>query len=589
MTFATLRLFNCVPASNGSGYEFLPEYGVVIAPTAVHKSSEIKVWLNEELLSGHQLNSSFHKSWEKVANAPDFQLRLEQLVHYLSTYGMDFLGVYSDEYIYIPEEVLNLPEKVGMKVIYGVPDQELVTRCLELLAQGVALKQETIQDILGVLDVCGYQFTGQEIINNREAQVLITDKTGVLPSDPDALFRYLYYKVTCGETLVIKNQKIFELIEHGCVNLPHLTEKQMIGLAGSFNRRKPLWMSMKRASQDNIPVINKISKLSKIYHRPLKPNVLLSLTSEEFTDEEVQQAASQANIFQIIRAVNALRLYQCDQTNRYYRIRNGKGWARTKESNLTEDSLVGYELVLLENLQSRLKDVSIYCPPHVSYALPTSEKQFVGNIPRGTRFSMSSSEEFLLFGIYWEGSRVDLDLRADSVNASVGWNSSYRDTNRGLMYSGDVTSSPYGATEWMYCKEIDSPYLIKVNGYQMGDEQPYKILLGRGSDISKNYVIDPSKVILEAPAVMDQREVLMGIVEPSKTGVDYYLVAQGSGSARIGGYGERSQIIQTNLVHSFQSMLRLDDFMTFASLEDADVNLDPKALNKDSILGLFQG
>ena len=38
-------------------------------------------------------SNTFHKSWDKVENAPIEQLVFEQLVHYFSTYGMEYLGL----------------------------------------------------------------------------------------------------------------------------------------------------------------------------------------------------------------------------------------------------------------------------------------------------------------------------------------------------------------------------------------------------------------------------------------------------------------------------------------------------------------
>src|SRR5947207_3076003 len=52
--------------------------------------------------NSQQANSSFHKSWQKVRDADIEQLVLEQVIHYLTTYGFEELGIYNEESVYIP-------------------------------------------------------------------------------------------------------------------------------------------------------------------------------------------------------------------------------------------------------------------------------------------------------------------------------------------------------------------------------------------------------------------------------------------------------------------------------------------------------
>ena len=74
-----------------------------------------------------------------------------------------------------------------------------------------------------------------------------------------------------------------------------------------------------------------------------------------------------------------------------------------------------------------LNGKSFYLPSDVKYALPTSEKMFVGNIPTGTKFLGDN----LAVGIYWENEwgATDLDLSAINIDGKVGWNSSYNQNN----------------------------------------------------------------------------------------------------------------------------------------------------------------
>ena len=192
--------------------------------------------------------------------------------------------------------------------------------------------------------------------------------------------------------------------------------------------------------------------------------------------------------------------------------------------------------------------------------------------------------------MYWEGSRIDLDLRADAIGNSVGWNVGLRSRDRGLMHSGDITSAPHGATEFLYARSIDDIYAVKLNNYHGRKDCEFRIILGYGEEdkILPNYVIDPAKVLFQASAKMIQREMLVGLLVPSEEGVDFYLVDQGAGQARIGRSGERGEIAKQSLFAQFKTMLRSRDLLTVVERPElAEVDLSPEKLGKDSILSLF--
>ena len=57
---------------------------------------------------------------------------MEQIKHYVSTYGSNF----QDE-IYIPTEVLEVPDlKISFKVVHALSEQEMTYKCLALLPSG---------------------------------------------------------------------------------------------------------------------------------------------------------------------------------------------------------------------------------------------------------------------------------------------------------------------------------------------------------------------------------------------------------------------------------------------------------------------
>ncbi len=599
----SLSLFGVVlEANEPNGSTFLEKHGVLIHSSASDSVSIIKRWLDTESLDDKQLNSSFHKSWQKVTQASMMQLVIEQIFHYFSTYGLESLGVYNDSLIYIPAEVLELPDKLPVKVIYGVSHQELLDRCFNLLASGIALKQETIALIFELFDELGYAFTGNEAIANREAQLYAIDRTGKLPSDAMTMFRYFVYKAT-EQTLLIKNKDLIEKIKTSKYKLPKLTDSQLVSLAEHFNRLKPLWLAFK---VNNAAIVNRVAKLSKKAHKPLPVNVMSNVAA--FDVDKVQRAASKANIFQLVRAYNSLSTKLSGTYNRFYLVRNGKGFA--KRNTLTDpyflldkhiakaDLLKAHQEALYAEITSRFTNKKIYIPENVDYAIPSSEKQFTGFVPYNTKIRIPASQEFGLVGIYWEGD-VDLDLRADAVDDSVGWNANYRSgvtldskSFKGIAHSGDITSAPNGATEYLYYSEIQGVYSIKNNLFRGEIGQSFKLIIGSGSDITQNYVIDPAKVLFTAPMTMIQNEITIGVLVPSEQSTNFYLLSSGSGNLRVGRDDTVTQIARQAMLDKTLYSLRLSNLIKpeqmVSTPQEADIDLSSDRLTKDSFFKLFE-
>ena len=168
----SLKLFSAVLAKNTDFKPTFTSDGIVIAPNAMWAKDAILNFIAENRLNGIQLNKTFHKSWDVIKNSSRYQLAVEQISHYLSTYGTNF-----ESEVYIPDEVLDLPDvKLVYKVIKGFTKEELIEKCLNLLQSGVALKQDTIEDIFICLhDELNCLFTGKENIKNKEAIIKLAD------------------------------------------------------------------------------------------------------------------------------------------------------------------------------------------------------------------------------------------------------------------------------------------------------------------------------------------------------------------------------------------------------------------------------
>lgn len=576
----TLSLFNAVlskPVGKTTNHVDL-ESGLVITANAAWATSNIVAYYKNQKLSGNELNKTFHKSFAKVRSSSRFELLVEQIKHYCSTYGTDFQGE-----IYIPDEVLEIPDtKITFRVIQGLSRDEMINKCFSML-NGMALAEDTINDILSVLvDELCYKFTGKEKIRNREAVVKIADIYGVLPEDTTELFRYCVYKAT-SESLLIKNVKAIQAIKSSNFDPSALFNQHGLEkLASIFNRFKPLFLAFKSSCPSTI---NAISRLSKSRHKPLVSNPLNEVTHRALSDDERHWLDS-ATPFAIFKALTALHNRIQGQTSFCYRIRNGKSWVRENSSANTKLLAANFSK-LMNYAKGRwsLSGRNIYIPEGINYAVPTSEKMYVGNIPTGTKFC----GEKLAIGIYWEnrwGAR-DLDLSAIDIGGSkVGWNSRYY--GKDITFSGDVTSAPNGAVEYLHFMNVSTPKIISNCVFSGEDTSGYKIIVGAGDEVSKPYMMDPNKVMAEVKTEAVQKQMILGIILPEKIGQSFVLLNFGMGQARVSSKANGLQA----LYEQYETPFSFNDLVKFlgANLVDSPENaldLSINELGKGTFVDLF--
>ena len=591
----SLKLFNTVvskPTKEDGSYVSV-ENGYVIPSDALWAKDRIISFYKENKLSKEDLNKTFHKSWKKIKKSSRFELLIEQITHYFSTYGTNF----TDE-IYIPDEVLNIPDvSLPYVVIKTYTKKELTNKALGMLQSGIALDEETIDDILSLLyDELDYKFTGNEGIRNKEAIVKIADVYGVLPKDETEFLRYILYR-SIGKTLLIKDVMTIQLVKQSTYNpAPAFKKFGLKRLAKIFNRYKPLFLGFK----DRCPkTINRISKLSKKYHKPMVVNPLNNLSSYKLTEKDTHWLDN-ATTYALFRALNICYTRLKGQDTFLYKIRNGKSWTNLNPVKSNLDILrVNGEIIsaYLSNRLSFLNGKKVYLPENVDYALPTSEKMYVGNLPMGTKFKGNA----LAIGIYWENSwgARDLDLSAINIDGKIGWNSDYRNRSSSLMYSGDITSAPNGAVEYLYANRgLENNTLVMNNVYSGNYNSGFKIIVGQGDNINKDYMMNPEKLFVDIKTESVEKESILGIILPDddKGNQTYVLLNLGAGSSRV----SRNDTSKTKTNAStkalyqewtnklmFKDMLSIIGSKIVDNTEDADFDFSLNKLEKDSFTDFF--
>lgn len=580
----TLKLFNAVLAKESKEKPFISEQGIIIEPNALWDKDRIMDFCLREHLNGNDINKTFHKSWAKIKNSSRFELFIEQITHYISTYGSNF----QDE-VYIPDEVLNVPDvKLVYKVIRAYSVEEMTEKCLSLLKSGIALKEETINEVLSVLvEDLNYSFTGEEGIRNKEAIIKIADLYGVLPKDIMEFFRYIIYRAT-GQALLIKNKEIIDAVKGTNYN-PSIQFNQfgLDKLATIFNRFKPLFLAFKPKCAKTI---NKIAKLSKTLHKPLITNPLNTATSVILGEGDLHwfDNATPYALFKVLQACYARKR---GQDSFVYRIRNGKSWITEGKTCPVAEKNMDF---ILNYLKARFNfsGKKIFIPNDVKFALPTSEKMFVGNIPTGTRFYGKK----LAVGVYWENAwgAYDLDLSGVNLGGKVGWNARYSQEGGNLMYSGDITNAPNGAVEYLYAnKGLNYDTIIQNNVYNGSDTCGYKIIIGRGDKISKDYMMNPDNLFAEVKCESVQKQTVLGILIPKKELQCFVILNFGAGQVRVSGNSDITKVATKALYQQWKNPYSFNKLMKFLgaelteSTEGVDYDFSLNKLEKDSFIKIF--
>ena len=510
--------------------------GYLIHPTC--DVAYIKDWIEDIDM---QYNSTFYKCWGDVTNKDRFELLVDQLLHYMTTYGTDFeMGAR-----YVPNLNPEEPAWNTYKVIKPCTWYELFEKCFGMICSGVALKSDTVKYLVNyIIEYTKFQgiYIDVDAIKNREALVIICDSLGVLPKDGVKLFSHIMYKTT-GQTMIIKNRDTRNRIQMKMNYAGNevkklwksLDENQMIALAGVYNRYKELFLSFKNHKDASMnKIINKIGHLSKKHHKPMTRGFWETLlVKETYNPIEVAEKAKTATNFKLIQVMQSIRerlLLAAGMGDNLYIVRNGKIFMKENNYNVINSKYFNWEEIyqilkdqLIENLSK--KACTVRFSDKFNLACPTSEKNFIGDVPMG---SYATLENEGVFGIYWrnEWGTRDFDLSYNDIAGNrIGWNSSYYNAKKDIVYSGDITNAPNGANELMQFKNGCPDGIIYVNRYSGNPNSKFKLFFGK--DDAKNvyrdelsgsyYMVDPNKVILETMITQsDASEMMVGVILDNK-------------------------------------------------------------------------
>lgn len=614
---ATLRLFKAIQISTRASAE-IPQAvlercisnGYLLDP-AIEPTAEILEAIESVVgLCGEKANAAFHKSWTVVQDSPMQLLVLQQIIHYITTYGFEELGIYRQDAVYIPAEVLELPvvqADLPLIVIKAMTAQEILGR-LTRLGSGIALAQETLDDMMTIIKANAYDRALAHKIGNRELRALLYDFYGLAPTDPVEFLRHLTVQLT-GESLLIKNDNLIGKIKKadGKV-LDNLLEAAPDTLASIFFRFKPLFLALKSISS-NKTFFNRLRKQADQLHQPLPEDYLNSITARikhrSLDLDALEARVKKATIFRKIRLAYALRQRLQAGDSIVYRVRNGRGWVTGFEwadelADVTQQALEMVLGAIAGDIEKNVSGKTIYIPAHVHYALPATEKQFTGYLPTGSYISVPQD---MIVGIHWTNTdkRVDLDLSVIGESGKIGWDAAYRTEERSVLFSGDMTDAPppQGASELFYLKQAEQEARLLIVNYfnfQTGDEVPCRLLAAREKpeNFKKNYMVDVSHIVAAAQLKLTRKQTILGLIAQIGGENRIYFAQVSIGNSITARHGSQSTQVRKYLVRSlvdsldFRDSLRRAGATVVAEKPEGDyIDLSPERLDKTTIINLI--
>ena len=578
--------------------------GYIIHPDCCNAS--VLRWLRTKEVN---FNSTFYKTWDDITKRNRFQLFIDQIVSYAINYGMGGNFSMNDH------DYSLVPDIRQYKVILPINEREFFEKCRDVLYSGIALKDETSSALCNFV-ACLYKkyfnlgLISVDFIKNKEAQVKICDTLRIVPNDKFNLLRYMVYK-SIGTAVLIKDKAtIYKIERHiggSAFDMSKLSKENIEDLSSIFYRFKPIFLAFKKQMTTNHAVVNKIRKLAKVNHRPLTTGFWESVVNHPVSLEMLKTVleTTPPSNFKLITIIQSIRenrlLFGAQSRHKMYIIRNGKIWV---ESLGTPDAIATVydwwdilEEVLYKTLVERLKEkaCAVKFPTDLNLACPTSEKNFVGNIPFGSNYNMT---EHNMVSVYWKNAwgTNDFDLSFVDYNGNkIGWNSDFYNSNRNVIYSGDMTNADPEAAEVIYFKKGCPNGMVKINRYwgEPNSKFIFSVAQNEVSTLPHNYMVDPNTIKFQTEVVSGKKmEQMLGFVNDNRL----YICTFDTANARVSSANAivTDEDIAQILNRKCRSFVDLKQLLLDAGFKERKrgtkenpIELDLTDLKKDTLIDLF--
>ena len=491
-------------------------------------------------------NSTFYKRVSDITEKDRFELFLDAIAHYASTYGTNYQGE-----VYCPNgEPINVPYNTYL-VIKPVTEKEMFDLCVNCVTAGAALANETLKSVTDFIInqiQTNHRPLDLDAVANRDALCIISKECGLFPTKGENIVRILYYQVF-GNPMPIQGHMQMNAL-HGFKNrygyksaptadvskidLTGLTDDQMKELARVFLRYKKFILGLKK-NRKNAPVINRLRRMAEHYHKPMVKGFWENLTNLPWAEvqarlpQELEKLDNNFKITRLIQMLTQRKLQNMTKSMRMFVVRNGKVWTdRNTIVPYNENwDMVIAELVnqLVANMKAKREsmgqNIIVRFPKRLSLACPVSEKKYLGNVPFGSTYDLADQNNY--FGVYWRGEwgTQDFDLHfLDDNGNHLGWNAGYYNEKQTIVFSGDMTSARPEATEMFYAKgQVKLPDgNLHLNRYNGAENSKFRLFFGQDniSNLTKGYMVDPNSIEFAEMGVSTSKEQFVGRIQDQK-------------------------------------------------------------------------
>lgn len=562
----------------------------------------------------HYNRTALFESFKDVDNSKVEQLLVDQLDHYLSVYTQteEFSNkAINSSLVHVPvksETYECEPYIFNATIISMIMEEELIERVKALLSSGIALNTATQESLVNIFKAYKNKFNIDDI-KNKEFLMYACKELDLVPKKAEQLLRYCIYRLTANPMVINSARKRKNLFNQvhchasiiNSILKQYTKENGVEPIARQFNRYRKLWIILKHAGKDAATIINRARKLSDKLNRPHKFQVLDCINDKNIDIEDVKKELEKVTVFKKFSLLNAI--YNAKSNDKMYVIRNGRTYSTTKE-HTSKASFKIKNLIfnsIKKDIGKNIKGKRFYIPEGIMYAVPTSQKNFIDNIPMYTRYKMDKNS---IIGIHWTNSkdgRVDLDLHYTSKYIHVGWNSRFNSQEK-ISFTGDLTDAPApkGATEAFYIKDTlkDDFGMISVNNYS-GNPDLFELFIGS----------DPEKKIYDRNGIMNaenlafkftglsmnnDNEKCFGIIDSQEDSREFIFIDNSSGFDRVPSYSAQKEVMLSAIRSMAKNRLYLNELIEklggeiILDKESADYDLSINSLAKDSFNFLFK-
>ena len=591
------------------------KFGYIINPECCNKY--VDEWL-DSLTANY--NATFYKEWTDVISKSRFELFLDQIRHYASTYGRWRLGEEVEGNGWVPNDGGITPRFEDLKVIEPIVATDLAMKCFDVLKSGIALKDTTMKVMCDFAfenlwhRMIGCDIMSQKLseIKNKEAMAYLSQKTGVLPADEFGMLRCIALAYV-GQPTLIKSRATIATIKRKASEsgfrspLLSLDEEQEKRLSRIFLRFKPIFIAMKGGEKKDkkvASVVNRLRRLAEKNHKPFKIGFWESIVKTEHPIAEVKKHLEELDNFRKIRLMMLCKERMTfPTTSGVFTIRNGKQFVREKyEPKYDKNWLARLYFTIEESLCESIKAKSckVRIPDNYDIVLPTSEKNFVGNFPYGTSFEMSKNN---VIGIYWrnEWKTHDYDLSMTDLNGRViAWNSDFFYGHRtdgipSVVFSGDMTNANPEAVELLYARNDCPDGIVKLNKFRGEDDSKFRFFFATEClkpYNMKNHMVDPNNIRFDVMIPFEgQGQKTIGMVLDNR----FYLMDMCTGKSRVATSQRKyASIVIDAMKKKAKCFITLKEILYRAGFEvldnnslDVEADIDFRNLEKDTLINLL--